>query len=559
MGYLLHLLVALLGQGLAETGWKTGWDAPWLVLLALPLPHLLGWTGHRLFLRGRFRASAAVLRVLSGAAPALHILAVCAFGWLDALQRWFGDAVSLAGWPRIGLLLALAPFVVYEVAAIDARARLIAPPGKERDAWRSFHARMLLSGLVPLAGFVLISTLVGANDRVRVEIEEVSLFSAAFAAVLLLVLAFSLPWLLSNVWDTSPFPAGARRDLLISIAERARFRARALLAWNTGDLMANAAIVGVGPRTRVVLFSDSLLAQLDGSELAAVFAHEIGHAARRHVLIFVSWAGAFFLLADFAANRLFPSDVWLGGGLVLLAVVGWLLGFGFASRRFELEADLYCLDLLGDTSALVRALEKVGGRFRDVASWRHFSTAERVRFLERAAADPAVGARLRRGLRIWSRAGILLLVATTILQGWTLARAFPRERLRADLRLGTYGSALARASDRPGVDPELASLARRASTLAPGRTSPADIEERARAAMLAGDVEASLEWLRLGDLRGSAELAAVGSALSGLAEQDTAALGELDPRIRSAWNAELEACNRALAKRAGAGSQRARS
>src|SRR6185436_2197135 len=127
--------------------------------------HLLGWTGHRLYLRGRFRASAAVLRVLSVAAPALHLLAVCAFGWLDALERWFGDAVSLAGWPRIGLLLDLAPFVVYEIAAIDDRARLVARPGRERDAWRSFHARMLLSGLVPLAGYVLISTLAGASDR----------------------------------------------------------------------------------------------------------------------------------------------------------------------------------------------------------------------------------------------------------------------------------------------------------------------------------------------------------------------------------------------------------
>jgi len=107
MGYLLHLLVALLGQGLAETGWTTGWDAPWFVLLALPVPHLLGWIGHALFLRGKFRASAFAVRSLGIAAPVLHVLAVCAFGWLDALHRWFGDGVSLAGWPRAGLLVAL--------------------------------------------------------------------------------------------------------------------------------------------------------------------------------------------------------------------------------------------------------------------------------------------------------------------------------------------------------------------------------------------------------------------------------------------------------------------
>ena len=552
MGYLLHLLVALLGQGLAESGWSTGWDASWLVLFLLPVPHLLGALGHRLFLRGKFRASAIVLRVLAGSAPALHVLAVCAFGWLDALRRWFGEGVSLGGWPRIGLLLALAPFVVLELASIDARARVMTPSGRERAAWRTFHARMLLSGLVPLVGYVLVSTLAGSSDRVRVEIEEVSLFSAAFALVLLSVLALGLPSLLRNVWNTAPFPPGERRDLLDAIAARARFRARALLAWNTGDLMANAAIVGVGPRTRVVLFSDSLLAQLDGPELGAVFAHEIGHAARRHVLIFVSWAAAFFLLADLAANRWFASDPWLGGGLVLAAVLAWLLGFGFASRRFELEADLYCLDLLGDSTALVRALEKVGGRFRDVASWRHFSTAERVRFLEKAAADPAVGERLRRSLRRWSRFGFCVFVAAAALEVWILVRAFPAERLRADLRLGAYASAAERAGSS-SVDEELSRLARRAATLEDGERGVANLESRARASMLAGDIEAALEWLDLGALRGSASLAAVASALRGLVQGLPDAAADLDPHLREGWTAELEACRATLGRRPSAG------
>ena len=553
MGYLLHLLVALLAQGLAETGWTTGVDAPWLVLLALPVPHLLGALGHRLFLRGRFRASAVALRLLSAAAPVLHLLAVCAFGWLDSLRRWFGEGFSLGGWPRAGLLLALAPFVAYELAAIDARARISSPPGRERGAWRAFHARMLFSGLVPLAGYVLVSTLAGANDRIRVEIEEVSLFSAAFALTLLFALAFFLPSLLRNVWNTAPFPPGERRDVLERVAALAGFRARALLAWNTGDLMANAAIVGVGPRTRIVLFSDSLLAQLDSEELAAVFAHEIGHAARRHVLIFVAWAGAFFLIADLAANRLFASEGWIGGGVVLCAVIAWLLGFGFASRRFELEADLYCLDLLGDSSALVRALEKVGGRFRDVASWRHFSTAERVRFLERAATDPDVGNGLRRSLRRWSRLGMMLLAAAAILQGWALTRAFPTERLRADLRLGAYASAIERARRHPGRDRELARLAARAATLAPDHTSLGDLEQRARAAMIAGEPEPALEWLDLGELRGAFELGEVASALRALAGRGKEEV-EIDPGIRRAWSAELEACRAAMDRRGARGS-----
>jgi hypothetical protein len=66
--------------------------------------------------------------------------------------------------------------------------------------------------------------------------------------------------------------------------------------------------------------------------------------------------------------------------------------------------------------------------------------------------------------------------------------------------------------------------------------------------MLAGDVQGGLEWLRLADLRGSSDLAAVGSALRGLVEQDTAAVDDLEPRIRTSWTAEIEACRRALSK-----------
>jgi Zn-dependent protease with chaperone function len=540
MGYLLHLLVALLGQGLAEAGWTTGWVHPWALLPLALVPHALAWSAHRLFLRGRFRASAALVRALSGAGPALHVLAACAFGWMDSLHAWLGEGTSLTAWPRASLLLALAPFLVYELAAIDARARIATKSASERRAWRGFQTRMLLSGIVPLAGYVLICAAVGASEVARVQIEEVSLFAAAFACALLVLLALLLPSLLRNVWDTSPFPPGPLRDLLQAVADRARFRSSALLAWNTGDMMANAAIVGVGPRTRVVLFSDSLLAQLDGPELAAVFAHEIGHAARRHVLVFVTWAAAFFLLADLAANHFLPATPWFSGGFVLVAVAVWVVVFGFASRRFELEADLFCLDLLGDASALIRALEKVGGRFRDVASWRHFSTADRVRFLEGAALDPGVGKRLSRGLRRWTRAGVALLLVAGALESWTLARAYPEDRLRADLRLGRYVSANVRAAAIGGVDPRLVALASRGASLQSDRVSVPELEEEARVALSRADLPAALAWLDLGGLRGSADLDAVAGAIRTLVEKGDDPQSTLDAKLFEAWRGELE-------------------
>jgi hypothetical protein len=207
------------------------------------------------------------------------------------------------------------------------------------------------------------------------------------------------------------------------------------------------------------------------------------------------------------------------------------------------------LDLLGDASALIRALEKVGGRFRDVASWRHFSTAERVRFLESASLDPKIGETLRRGLRRWTGFGIVLLVAASAFQAWALARSFPEDRLRADLRLGHYASARARAATIEGLDPRLVDLTARASSLGQDAPPIHDLEKEARVAMSHGQIQVALAWLDLASLRGSEDLDAVASALRALAQKDCDPSRALESRLFEAWREELEACRANLRDR----------
>ena len=110
--------------------------------------------------------------------------------------------------------------------------------------------------------------------------------------------------------------------------------------------------------------------------MAAVYAHEIGHAKRHHVAVFLAWALTFFMAGDLAAGWIAPGpgDQWLGTGILVGSLIVWALCFGWFSRRCELEADLFSLELLGDPEAMISALERVGGKLRDVAGWRHFST-----------------------------------------------------------------------------------------------------------------------------------------------------------------------------------------
>ena len=136
----------------------------------------------------------------------------------------------------------------------------------------------------------------------------------------------------------------------------------------------NAFFVGLGRTKRIVLF-DTLLASHTEEEILAVLAHEAGHWKKKHVLrmlilleilSFVS----FYAVAKFLSWPLLyqtfgfqESIVYVG--LFLIGAFISLLGY-FAqplesaiSRRFELEADHFALELMETGEPLRNALKRL--------------------------------------------------------------------------------------------------------------------------------------------------------------------------------------------------------
>jgi STE24 endopeptidase len=124
----------------------------------------------------------------------------------------------------------------------------------------------------------------------------------------------------------------------------------------------NAFFTGFGSAKRVVFF-DTLLKQLNGDEMEAVLAHELGHFKHRHILkmmltSFVVSLGGLALLGWLSQQVWFYSGLGvipnLNGGnsalaLLLFMLVLPLLTFFVSplsarrSRRFEFEADAYAV------------------------------------------------------------------------------------------------------------------------------------------------------------------------------------------------------------------------
>ena len=520
---------------------------PWLVPLLCLAPYLLAWRVRERLLIGKYRAAGVTDRMLEWSPMFLQVIAVTSLGWCESVEGWWGVEVGLTQWPGLGLPLGILPYLVYQLCAIDARVRSSDPRRDRRRELRMFQLRLFLSALLPFALFLGTSSVVALDETWQVSIEEVSFYNTIFVGAMIAFFVLFIPFLLEKTWDTVPIEPGWMRRSLEELARAARFRCRELLVWRTGNNMANAAIIGFTPRSRVVLFSDALLAQLGPRELMAVFGHEIGHARGRHPIIFAGFALILFLGSDLALLHLPIESEAVGIGIFLGLFGLWLVAFGFVSRRFELEADLVSMELLGDERPLLEALDRIGGNVRPHKStWRHFGMNRRAEFLGRAAMDPAVGRGLRRVLRRWTAGGALALLVILVGQGWSLRGSFDGDRVRTDLRLGRYGGAAARIEAGAEVEEEIARLVERGVELGPGPWTAAALEERARAAVAVGDLRRGRDRVDLALLRGGRDLEGVRVAFGiVLGEEEGAEPRPLTPRERGAlpapWGALLGA------------------
>lgn len=174
----------------------------------------------------------------------------------------------------------------------------------------------------------------------------------------------------------APLPEGALRERLMTLADRTGFRARGIFVIDGSKRSrhSNAFFTGFGRFRKIVLF-DTLMEQLQESELAAVLAHEIGHYRKGHVPKMLVWSalsllGGFYALAWLANQEWFYRSFGFAPGnlapaFLLFTLLAGTVTFWFTplanlwSRKFEYEADAFAARAMNETASLVGALRKL--------------------------------------------------------------------------------------------------------------------------------------------------------------------------------------------------------
>lgn len=467
-------------------------DILWTLLVVLLQPLLLaagaGLTAHRTarLLAKQPEALLAGQQFYHRAMSLLRLTTLLGFAAAALFTRWpqwFAFGTTTPALQILGDLIVLSPYFAGAIAvwlAVYPVERMLRGQTVEWAAKRTqtdphpwplrsyldFNIRHhLLVVAVPMT-----IILMGANLTRGYEAALVGLTGRVWAPdVLLGVLALGVfllaPLMLTRIWRTTPLDPGPVRRRLLAICDRIGLGCREILVWHSDGMMINAAVMGLWPRVRYVLLSDALLETMTVRQIEAVFGHEVGHIRRHHIPYFLVFAYIGWLLATGAMELLArastgPDASWVFSPVVIQsagtvgAILFWGVGFGWLSRRFERQADLFgasCVvpdgaecslpcSVHGDegtrpvgagrvcasgAAVFASALDRVAvlnGIPHEERSWRHSSVASRIRFLTSLAGDPTRAAGFERLVRRLKLALLSVAVIGSLvsLAYWTL-------------------------------------------------------------------------------------------------------------------------------------------
>ncbi len=353
-----------------------------------------------------------------------YLIAVYFLHWPRVIEN-----LGITGWVFLDKIVVLLPFGISLLMSWLTTYRIQRVYGHSKDGFLRFlifQLRMTALPLLPLGFVVILVDVVENIEPLRVLFEQFQ-YLVWLAVLVFLVLIFLLmPLALRCIWTVKPLPEGPLRDELSAFSKKLGFGCRGILVWETqGDLI-NAAIIGLIGPLRYVLLTDGLIRHLEMDEIRAVFAHEVGHAKKRHIFYYFIFSISFIFLFLSLEEHFMPGGSASPWHLslyllfwMMIFVLYWGLLLGYISRRFECQADLYGAGAVEDHTVFVNALEKISaltGNVRTKRSWRHFSVAHRVAFLKDYFQDGSTRRRFKAGL-IWMMTGFWILTLATVILG----------------------------------------------------------------------------------------------------------------------------------------------
>lgn len=271
---------------------------------------------------------------------------------------------------------------------------------------RTLKAKAQVQFIIPfLIPYFVLTLLLDLGDHLLSPHSE---WAAMLAALLLLIFSlFFLPYFLQKFWQCTPLPSSDLHSSLEKICKRARFKHGGMMVWTVMGNSLTAAIIGLIPRFRYVMFTPKLLQMLAQEHIEAVLAHEIGHSKHHHLLLYPLIILGMMVSVALFFNIFSASIDWspIAIFLVYVLIMGlyFRFVFGYFSRLFERQADVYGFQLGLSLNSMIGALDHIAiaaGNIHHHPSWHHFGIQKRIDYLNQVAENPKLIDRHNRKVHI---------------------------------------------------------------------------------------------------------------------------------------------------------------
>lgn len=283
------------------------------------------------------------------------------FGWFGLLDKWlrgFSPFEPLTTLLFFGAVFIISdvfgtPFSWYQTFVIEEKFGFnkMTPKTFWLDKLKGYVLTLLIGGTL-LAALIYLVMAMGSGFWVYfwIIITVFILFLNVFYTSLLLPLFNKL----------TPLEEGSLKESIQAYSEQVNFPLKNIFVMDGSKRSSkgNAFFSGLGKKKKVVLF-DTLIAQHTTEELTAVFAHEVGHFKKKHIILgTVISILTIGLMLFLLSKMIFNSEVsWAMGGdittlhlnmlafAILYTPVSRILGLfsNALSRKNEFEADEYAV------------------------------------------------------------------------------------------------------------------------------------------------------------------------------------------------------------------------
>src|SRR5262245_12511385 len=343
-----------------------------------------------------------ILGVLGLALTIAYFVVILAAGLGSAVARWADGLSGALAWRVAAVAAAIAigqALVTFPLAWLRGY-RLPKRHGLIHQTLRAWLGDRLKAALIGGALGLL------AVEIIYALMATTPLWWLAAASVLIaleILVAFVFPvWLVPLFYRLTPLADEHLRESVVDLASKAGISVVGVWVADQSSKgrTANASLEGI-ERTRRLLLYGYLVARFAPDEVRAVLAHELGHHVHHDVwrmlvlqaglTMLALWLGDVLLRAG--ANWWGWQPPWDPAGLPWLVIVVGAMGLvttpfvNAVSRRVERPADDFALELTGDATAFIGAMERLADlnlaerkphRLKELLLYSHPSIERRI-------------------------------------------------------------------------------------------------------------------------------------------------------------------------------------